>query len=690
MKSLKTTQILSHQFVLNDPLHQLFDAIHSISVQGYDEQRRVIYWNKGSELLYGYTKEYATGKKLEELIIPPPMQDAVIDAHREWLISDIEIPAAELTLQHQNGSNVTVFSSHVMFTNQHGVKQMYCIDIDLSDVKQAQAQAMDKQQMLEKVFEAIPDLYFLLKPDGTIVDYHANDLSNLHLQPEQFLNKSMFSVLPYTVAKMFKDNIQELLIHKGNVCFEYELLVPKGVLYFEARVSYLHHSDQVMVIIRDITEQHESNKLIRKQAYYDSLTLLPNRFYSLKRLTQLINTASEKNTLAAVIFIDLDDFKKVNDTLGHEIGDSLLISAANKLSQIVNENATVGRLGGDEFIILQSELHSKKQLDAIVTRLLKSFRTPFEIDGRELLLTLSIGVALYPDNGVTASDLLRHADTAMYQAKALGRNTYACFTSEMNTAIKRRLAIEEQMHVALEKNEFELYFQPKCDAKTLKIIGAEALLRWNNSVLGKVMPDEFIPLAEQTGLIIPIGKFVIEQALAFLTQWQVSSQQNYSMAINLSPSQFRDSELLSFIASTLEKTGVSAKNVELEITEGVLMSVQTNITESLHALNKLGIKLSMDDFGTGYSSLSYLRQYPFEVLKIDRSFICGITENQEDYSLVKATIAMSHSLGLSVVAEGVETSAQQKLLAELNCDLIQGYYFSKPLPALQLLDFKAL
>jgi len=307
-----------------------------------------------------------------------------------------------------------------------------------------------------------------------------------------------------------------------------------------------------------------------------------------------------------------------------------------------------------------------------------------------LLLTLSIGVALYPDNGVTASDLLRHADTAMYQAKALGRNTYACFTSEMNTAIKRRLAIEAQMHVALEKNEFELYFQPKCDAKTLKIIGAEALLRWNNSVLGKVMPDEFIPLAEQTGLIIPIGKFVIEQALAFLTQWQASSQQNYSMAINLSPSQFRDSELLSFIASTLEKTGVSAKNVELEITEGVLMSVQTNITESLHALNKLGIKLSMDDFGTGYSSLSYLRQYPFEVLKIDRSFICGITENQEDYSLVKATIAMSHSLGLSVVAEGVETSAQQKLLAELNCDLIQGYYFSKPLPALQLLDFKAL
>ncbi|ASM52274.1 hypothetical protein PESP_b0758 [Pseudoalteromonas espejiana DSM 9414] len=688
MKSLKTVQTLSHQFVLNDPLHQLFDAVNAISVQGYDEQRQVIYWNKGSELLYGYTKDEATGKKLEDLIIPPPMREAVIEAHSNWLVHDIEIPAAELTLTKKNGINVTVFSSHVMFTNQHGLKQMYCIDIDLSDVKHAQAQAMYKQHMLEKIFEAIPDLFFLLKPDGTIVDYHANDMSSLYLKPELFLSKTMYEVLPGTVAKIFQANIEELLIHKHNLSFEYELLVPRGVLYFEARVSYLHHSGQVMIIIRDITEQHKSDKLIRKQAYYDSLTLLPNRFYSLEQLSQLIDKASKKNKIAAVIFIDLDDFKKVNDTLGHEIGDSLLISAAKKLTELVSDNAIVGRLGGDEFIIILPELCNKQKVDLIVNTLLQSFRSPFKIDGRELLLTLSIGVALYPENGKTASDLLRHADTAMYQAKALGRNTYTCFTNEMNTAIKRRLAIEEQMHTALENNEFELFYQPKCDLKTNKIMGAEALLRWNNRVLGNVTPDEFIPLAEQTGLIIPIGKFVIERALSFLSQWQATAKQNYSMAINLSPSQFRDSELLNFIKRTLDKTKISATNVELEITEGVLMSAQTNIQHSLNAIAALGIKLSMDDFGTGYSSLSYLRQYPFEVLKIDRSFINGITDNQEDCSLVKATIAMSHSLGLTVVAEGVETLAQQHLLAELNCDLIQGYFFSKPLPAMQLLCFE--
>ena len=277
----------------------------------------------------------------------------------------------------------------------------------------------------------------------------------------------------------------------------------------------------------------------------------------------------------------------------------------------------------------------------------------------------------------------------MYQAKALGRNTYSFFTTEMNVIMQRRFEIEEQMHGALERNEFELHYQPQFDVKSKSIIGAEALLRWNNPVLGNITPDEFIPIAEHTGLIVSIGQYVMEQALSFLCVWQETAQKKYTMAINLSPRQFRDTKLLNFIKKTLNDTGLSTESLELEITEGVLMSGQSYVNKALVEINALGIKLSMDDFGTGYSSLSYLRQYPFDVLKIDRSFINGITHSKDDYNLVKATIAMAHSLGLEIVAEGVETEEQLALLAKLNCNFAQGYYFSRAIPAKQLLAFSA-
>tara|TARA_R110000737_G_scaffold21544_4_gene40010 strand:+ start:2458 stop:4509 length:2052 start_codon:yes stop_codon:yes gene_type:complete len=681
--------MLTHKYVINDPLHQLFDAVSAISVQGYDEERRVIYWNEGSEILYGYSKKEATGKKIEELIIPKPIRELVISAHSEWIKNGTEIPAAEITLCHKNGSDVCVFSSHVMFTNQYNVQQMYCIDIDLTDVRQAQAQVIFKEHMLETIFEAIPDLFFLMESDGTITDYHASNKNALYVSPKQFIGKNMSTLLPEDVANKFQNHIAKILQQDGMTSFEYELTMPHGVAYFEARISLLPAYKQVMVIVREITEQYKSAELIRHQAYFDSLTLLPNRFLALDRLSQILVEAERNNEKAAVLFLDLDDFKKVNDSLGHEVGDKLLIESAHRLQQVLRKEDTVGRLGGDEFIILLRGLSNDDDTLAIAENLLKAFRQPFKIDGRELILTLSIGVAVYPKNGSCPSDLLRNADTAMYQAKALGRNTYSFFTSEMNIAMQRRFEIEEQMHGALERNEFELYYQPQFDVSNENIIGAEALLRWHNPALGNVTPDEFIPIAEHTGLIMPIGQYVMKQALSFLNQWQGIDQQKYTMAVNLSPRQFRDPELLRFIKNTLSETNVNPEDLELEITEGVLMSGQSYIHDALLAINALGIKLSMDDFGTGYSSLSYLRQYPFDVLKIDRSFIDGITSNKADCDLVKATIAMSHSLGLAVVAEGVETKAQLTLLVELGCDYVQGYYFSKPVPANLLVDFSA-
>ncbi|WP_340676569.1 EAL domain-containing protein [Paraglaciecola sp.] len=689
MKSSKIDNMLIHEYVINDPLHQLFDAVNAISVQGYDEERRVIYWNEGSELLYGYSQDEAAGQKLEDLIIPKPMRDRVISAHRDWIKNGTEIPATEITLRHKNGDDVSVFSSHVMFTNQYNTKQMYCIDVDLTAVRQAQAQAIFKEHMLETIFEAIPDSFLLMEIDGTIIDYHTNNKNNLDVTPEQFIGKNMQDILPDEVANKFKTHIAKVIKQEGMISFEYDLTLPQGLVYFEARVSYLSKYNQVVTIIRDITEQYKSAELIRHQAYFDSLTSLPNRFLALDRLSQMLIEAERNNEKTSVFFLDIDDFKKINDSLGHEIGDKLLIDAANRLQQVLRKEDTLGRLGGDEFIVLLRGVADHNNTLAIAEDLLKTFRNPFKIDGRELILTISIGVAIYPENGRCASDLLRNADTAMYQAKASGRNTYSFFTKEMNVIMQRRFEIEEQMHGALERNEFELHYQPKLDVKNEKVIGSEALLRWHNPALGNVTPNEFIPIAEHTGLIVPIGKFVIKQALRFLNEWQNIDQQKYTMAVNLSPRQFRDAGLLIFIKNTLSEANVSPENLELEITEGVLMCGQSFIHDALIEINGLGIKLAMDDFGTGYSSLSYLRQYPFDVLKIDRSFINGITLNKADCDLVKATIAMSHSLGLTVVAEGVETKEQLSLLADLGCDFVQGYFLSKPLPAKQLLDFSA-
>ena len=627
------------------------------------------------------------GKKLESLIIPEPMQEPVIKAHSDWITLGIEIPAAELTLNHKDGSEIAVFSSHVMLTNQYNAKQMYCIDIDLSDVHKAQAEATLNATMLQTIFEAIPDLFFVLEHDGTITDYHASNKTDLYVPPEKFIGQKMVEVLPDKVADIFRIHIEKALTHNEMVSFEYELSMPDGTSYYEARMRLLPKKNQIMVIIRDITEPHRSAELIRRQAHFDSLTALPNRFLSLDRLSQMLGSVKKKHEKAAVFFLDLDNFKKVNDSLGHEVGDKLLIEAAHRLKHALKQDDTVGRLGGDEFIVLISNLNDESNAKAITERLLNAFREPFKLEGRELILTLSIGIAMSPKDGTSASELLRNADTAMYQAKALGRNTSSFFTQQMNTAMQRRFEIEEQMQNALTKNEFTVYYQPQIDVKTNTLIGAEALLRWQNNKLGAITPDEFIPIAEQTGLIIPIGEFVIKQALLFLKEWQASHKQKYTMAVNLSPCQFRDPELLNMILHSLNENNINHECLELEITEGVLMNEQDSIREALMQISKLGIKLSMDDFGTGYSSLSYLRQYSFDVLKIDRSFINAITDNKADCNLVKAAIAMSHSLEIKVVAEGVETKEQLDLLNTLYCDIAQGFYLSKPLPASQMLDF---
>jgi len=419
------------------------------------------------------------------------------------------------------------------------------------------------------------------------------------------------------------------------------------------------------------------------QAHYDALTNLPNRALALDRLSQLINEAHRHGDNIGLLFLDLDDFKKVNDTLGHEVGDKLLISVANRLRDAVRASDTVARLGGDEFIVLLGELHAPGDAGMVAENLLACFHDAFEHDGREFLFTVSIGIAVYPDDGDFPSTLLRNADSAMYHSKHQGRNTYSYYTDTMNLEVARRLQVEGCMHGALERGEFSVYYQPKLDIGDCSIVGFEALLRWHCPELGEVSPYEFIPIAEHNGAISELGRFVLSEALATTADWQAKFQVRLRIAVNLSPRQFRDPSLVEHIATLLERHGIHSDCLELEITEGVLMSGSPMVEQMLGELKQLGVRIAMDDFGTGYSSLSYLRKYPFDIIKIDREFIDDLTSNPADQQLTRAAIAMAHGLGLKVVAEGVETQEQLTHLATSRCDLAQGYLFSKPLPLAQ-------
>lgn len=438
-------------------------------------------------------------------------------------------------------------------------------------------------------------------------------------------------------------------------------------------------------VISDITQSRAQEQEILHLAYYDPLTDLPNRSRALANLESMIKVAKKASEHVAVVMLDLDHFKKINDSLGHDTGDRLLQQLVTRLKEVVSAEQVLGRLGGDEFIIIQHQTSQRDALPAMIEAVKALFRRPFVIDQREMLLTASIGVAIYPNDGTTATELLRNADSAMFHAKESGRNSCSYFTRAMNLDVTRRFTIEEQLHSALEKGELSLLYQPQVALQDHGINGAEALLRWRNPVLGQVSPEEFIPVAEQSSLILPIGRFVLEQAMKVLAQIQLSKP-HFRMAINLSPVQFRDFGLIDSLNQLIRQYQIRPSNIELEITEGVLLGGSSVVRETLEALHQMGVTLAMDDFGTGYSSLSYLRSYPFDVLKIDRSFVNEIFDKPANKELINAIVAMSDGLGLKVVAEGVETKEQCEFLLNIGCDYGQGYFFSKPVRESELLS----
>jgi diguanylate cyclase (GGDEF)-like protein len=433
------------------------------------------------------------------------------------------------------------------------------------------------------------------------------------------------------------------------------------------------------VLQLSIEKREEAEAQLSHQANHDALTDLPNRYLSVDRLNQLIREARRNRSVVAVMFIDLDDFKKFNDSLGHGIGDKILASIADRLRTSVREEDTIGRLGGDEFIGVFGNLNSIIDAQPLAETITSAFQHPFDVDGRQLRLSASIGIAFYPDDGDNSGEILKKADTAMYHSKVSGKNIYTFHSENMYKAVKRRLELEENLLFALENNEFEVVFQPKYASSPIQLEGFEALLRWNSSQLGTVSPEEFIPVAEQSGAIIEIGKCVIKESLDFIKQVNRMFGETYSVAVNLSPAQFREDTLIDQIKTLLHQYDLPAELLEVEITENLLLQENEAIFNTLEKLGAMAVKIAMDDFGKGYSSLNYLRRFHFDVIKIDKDFVRGMATSKSDQELVTATILMAHALDLKVVAEGVETKEQLEFLVDHQCDALQGYYLSKPM-----------
>ena len=485
--------------------------------------------------------------------------------------------------------------------------------------------------------------------------------------------------------KEFYDNMWSALLKSGRWQGEVWNRRKNGEAYIQRmNIAVIKNPNgettQYASVMSDITDVKRAEEEIKHQAYHDNLTGLPNRCLFSDRLDQAVVRGLRSKQVFAVLLIDLDDFKNINDTLGHVVGDMALKAVGDRLSACSRAEDTVARLGGDEFTIILEKIENSMEVERIVDRVLEEMAKPFIVNDKEFYTTVSIGIAFFPTDGNTAEKLLQNADMAMYHVKDLGKNNFEYFSHSMRKRVSRRRDIATLMQKAIERNEFTIYYQPKLDVKSGRISGVEALLRWQRPGKGMVSPAEFILIAEENGLILQIGEHALRKSCEYLKEWNNAGFNDLKMAVNLSARQLDEKRLLEIVHETLDETGINPEHLNLEVTESSMMKDQKRAMITLNELKKLGVNISMDNFGTGYSSLSYLRLFPIDELKIDISLIRKIPGDRSDSAIVSSIISMAHALEINVVAEGVETQEQLDYLCSINCDEIQGYFFSRPIP----------
>jgi diguanylate cyclase (GGDEF)-like protein/PAS domain S-box-containing protein len=578
---------------------------------------------------------------------------------------------------------VPIFDGHGEFRGYRGINR------DISDRRLAEEALRESEATLRGFFNA-----------------NAIQMSVIEVEQDDFIyvlpNKRIADFFGFSVEEMTGKTARELGISdelirhwievfryfletREPMTFEYEFPYQGHEYCYQGSISPIYDSTSARPRFSfaavDITARKHAEQEIQKLAYFDSLTGLPNRGLLEDRLIQIMAQSMREGWQVGVLFLDLDRFKWINDTLGHTAGDILLQEVAERLQNRLRASDTVARLGGDEFVIVLSAVKHEQDIAHTTRDIMDSLSMPVELEGQKIFLSASIGIAIYPADGHDVSSLLRNADTAMYVAKETGRNNYKFFSQEMNLMAVERMTLETNLRRALEKAEFYLNYQPQVDSNTGNIVGVEALLRWNCPDAGLVSPGKFIPIAEETGLIIPIGEWVLRTACREARSWQDEGIASVRVAVNISGCQFKQSNLVDLVAGILRETGLYPGNLELELTESMLMENSDNAVIMLRELKALGVHLAIDDFGTGYSSLTYLKHFPIDRLKIDQLFIRDICTNPDDASIAEAIIALAHSLGLKVMAEGVETGEQMGFLQSRDCFEMQGFYISRPVSA---------
>lgn len=558
----------------------------------------------------------------------------------------------------------------------------------IRDLTEQRASEMERQR-LSLAVEQSPAIVMITDTEGHIeyVNSKFTEVTGYTLEEVKGKNPRLLKS-GQTAPEVFKqlwDTIQSGGVWQG----EFRNKKKNGELYWElASISSIKDSEgritHFLAVKEDISKRKWAEETVVHMAYYDSLTDLPNRFLIQDRLNQLLTQARRKKKLVAIFMLGLDRFKSVNDTLGHALGDQILQAVGKRLAGSIRETDTIGRLGGDEFLILVPEIPSVEEAGKIAHEMLTSLRPPIHVNGHEVNLTASIGISVFPHDGDDVESLFKDADTALARAKHQGRNNYQLYTPAMHVEIFGRMVLENSMRKALSREEFVVHYQPIVELKSRRLVGTEALVRWQHPEIGLISPMEFIPIAEENGLIVPIGEWVLRAACEKVRYWHESGLPPLSLSVNLSARQFQDANLLEMIEWVLRKTSLESRHLEIEITEGIAMENVDFTLTTLRRLKEMGVRIAIDDFGVGYSSLSYLKEFPIDSLKVDQSFVRDLTSDPADAAIVSAVIVLAHSLKMRVIAEGVETQEQLDYLKRQGCDMAQGYLFSKPLPPDQL------
>jgi diguanylate cyclase (GGDEF)-like protein/PAS domain S-box-containing protein len=649
-------------------------AIVALTVDG-----RVNMWNPAAEETFGWTEEEVLDKPYP--IVPDELQHEITQVKAQVLNGE-GCTGFESRRQRKDGSLIDVSFSTAPLLDANGrVNGGISILADISERKQAQEALKRSEERYRSLFEnnphpmAVTDdetLRIVAVNDAAIQHYGYSEAEFLSMKATDFRPPEDVSDLLERLKgpKPKLEHFETRHMKKDGIVIDVEVTI--HALEFEGRPSRL-------VLAHDITERRRAEETIRHMAYHDALTGLPNRALLEDRLKLALAQAQRTGQPFAIVSMDVDRLKIINDTLGHAAGDQLLKAIADRLRANTRDTDTVARVGGDEFILLMPGGARGPGAGTIGTKILDAFHRPFEVEGREVHASPSIGIAVYPDDGDGADTLLRNADAAMYKAKRQG-NGFQIYTPSLNKATAERMLLENDLRHALERDELLLYYQPQAEVGSGRIFGVEALIRWQHPTLGLVAPDHFIGLAEETGLIVPVGEWVLRQACEQGRKWHAAGIDDLTIAVNISVRQFLQPDLAGVIGRVLARSGLPARCLELEITESTAMEDLEASGQVLRTLQDMGVRIAIDDFGTGHSSLSYLKNFPIQTLKIDRSFVKDIPADPNDAAIASAAIAMAHSLGLSVIAEGVETAEQLEFLRERSCDAFQGYLISRPVP----------